>query len=95
LQIESNPGKPDQARAKPIKEKGLESLVRIEPFQGVALIPEAKILFPAPCLPSPFAAPAHFISRRPQGTMTSEFRKEKSSSQFAIQGGNGFMIQCR
>jgi hypothetical protein len=45
IQIEPNPAKPSQGRAKKIKEKSFDFLVRIEPFQRVMLTPWAKNSF--------------------------------------------------
>jgi hypothetical protein len=49
-QIQPSPAKSGQRQSKEKAWISLDSLVRIEPFQGVALTPQAKNSFPAPYL---------------------------------------------
>jgi hypothetical protein len=61
----------------------LEILVRLKPFQGVALTPGQKSSFPAPYRVVGVRGLSAFIRRRVQDTMTSDFLKAISAEKKA------------
>jgi hypothetical protein len=77
--------RPSRAKGSQRKSKekawiSLDSLVGIEPFQGVAPTPKAKRLFsPFFSLPPDPSAPGRLESATSHDTTASEFRKEKSA----------------
>jgi hypothetical protein len=80
IQILQNPAKPGQGTSREIKEKGLDSLVRSELFQWVAVTPRAKISFSAPFRAVGFRGPRRAsVGEQAKVPRLLIFAKEKST----------------
>jgi hypothetical protein len=82
-----NPAKSGQARAKSIKEKALDFLFRIEPFQSVAATPAAKIL--SPLLPLRVGLPRSWALHSATSPLYHGFRFSPNNS-FGLGEGSVF-----
>jgi hypothetical protein len=91
-QIQQNPATPGQRESKEKAWISLDSLVRIEPFQGVALTPQGKKLFPAPFPAAALHTEGGFIPDRGKVPRILIFRKDNSTIR---DDGMVFMTQGR